>query len=178
MARGDHLYVYCGGFSHHGIDIGDGQVVHFDSTPWRKLLGLDTAGRPAMIKCVSVEEFAHHRDIFVRDYNPDSVPEVVATRACSRIGERGYHLFQNNCEHFAVWCKTGLSDSTQVRAFLDATRPLVVQLPAAAALIRAGRYLPPRLRLAAYGTAISLTAGATAVRYLANRLDNFFAGES
>lgn len=35
-------------------------------------------------------------------------------RAYSRIGEREYDLFTNNCEHFAVWCKTNISVSIQV----------------------------------------------------------------
>lgn len=35
-------------------------------------------------------------------------------RARSRIGERGYNLLLNNCEHFAVWCKTGVEKSEQV----------------------------------------------------------------
>ena len=39
MAKGDHLFVYCGGYSHHGIDVGDGNVIHFDSTPFRKFVG-------------------------------------------------------------------------------------------------------------------------------------------
>ena len=35
-------------------------------------------------------------------------------RARSRIGEHGYNLLLNNCEHFAVWCKTGVEKSEQV----------------------------------------------------------------
>lgn len=35
-------------------------------------------------------------------------------RARSRIGESKYNLITNNCEHFAIWCKTNLSKSEQV----------------------------------------------------------------
>ncbi len=36
-------------------------------------------------------------------------------RARSRIGETEYNLVTNNCEHFAMWCKTGTSESSQVK---------------------------------------------------------------
>jgi len=36
-------------------------------------------------------------------------------RARSRIGETEYNLITNNCEHFAMWCKTGVSESSQVK---------------------------------------------------------------
>lgn len=39
-------------------------------------------------------------------------------RARSRIGERGYNLLLNNCEHFAVWCKTGVEKSEQVEEII------------------------------------------------------------
>ncbi|OOM14321.1 lecithin retinol acyltransferase family protein [Clostridium saccharobutylicum] len=35
-------------------------------------------------------------------------------RAKSRRDENSYNLVTNNCEHFAIWCKTGVSKSTQV----------------------------------------------------------------
>ena len=41
-------------------------------------------------------------------------PEETLKRAYSRIGESNYHLLGNNCEHFALWCKTGKSESYQV----------------------------------------------------------------
>ena len=39
-------------------------------------------------------------------------------RARSRIGEHGYNLLLNNCEHFAVWCKTGVEKSEQVEEII------------------------------------------------------------
>lgn len=41
-------------------------------------------------------------------------PEETVERAKSRIGENKYNLAFNNCEHFALWCKTGVHESTQV----------------------------------------------------------------
>lgn len=42
-----------------------------------------------------------------------------AARARSRLREDKYNLIFNNCEHFAVWCKTGISESSQVNSVLS-----------------------------------------------------------
>lgn len=50
-----------------------------------------------------------------KKYSPD---EVVA-RARSALNSQNqdsYDLFSNNCEHFAVWCATGLHESEQIEA--------------------------------------------------------------
>lgn len=54
----------------------------------------------------------------LRDYHLYSGDETVR-RARSKLGEGGYNLAMNNCEHFAVWCKTGIKDSSQVNKVLD-----------------------------------------------------------
>ena len=41
--------------------------------------------------------------------------EETVERARSRLGQKDYNLVTNNCEHFAVWCKTGKDESSQVR---------------------------------------------------------------
>ncbi len=51
-------------------------------------------------------------------------PEETVRRARSRLGEHSYDLMRNNCEHYAIWCKTGLSESAQVTAFLRAMETL------------------------------------------------------
>lgn len=45
-------------------------------------------------------------------------PEETVERAKSRLGEKDYNLATKNCEHFAIWCKTGISESTQVKKVL------------------------------------------------------------
>lgn len=45
-------------------------------------------------------------------------PEETIRRARSRLGERKYDLALNNCEHFALWCKTGIHQSHQVEGLL------------------------------------------------------------
>lgn len=52
------------------------------------------------------------------DYKIYSPSEVVE-RAKSRLYEQKYNLIFNNCEHFAIWCKTGVKGSKQVEEILD-----------------------------------------------------------
>ncbi len=51
--------------------------------------------------------------------------EETVERARSRLGEGSYNLALNNCEHFAVWCKTGVKDSSQVNKVLDVIAQLL-----------------------------------------------------
>lgn len=44
---------------------------------------------------------------------------TVVERATSRLGEKKYSPFINNCEHFAMLCKTGESSSDQVKKTAD-----------------------------------------------------------
>jgi hypothetical protein len=103
MAAGDHLVVSYSIFTHHGIDIGDGTVVGFSKTM-------------AAVCRLSFVEFCDGHDVWVREYAQSESAFVVVLRALQRIGETGYHLLANNCEHFATWCKTGRTESAQVRA--------------------------------------------------------------
>lgn len=41
-------------------------------------------------------------------------PGETVQRARSKIGTGDYSIFGHNCEHFAIWCKTGVEQSKQV----------------------------------------------------------------
>lgn len=58
------------------------------------------------------------KSVRLKDYHLYSGDETVS-RARSKLGQGGYNLALNNCEHFAVWCKTGVKDSSQVNHVLD-----------------------------------------------------------
>ena len=112
MARSDQIYVMRplvginGVYQHHGIDYGDGTVIHY-----RKM------GDEAGVERTSLETFSWGNPIhpvYHAQVDPD---HVVMARAESRLGERQYDLFFNNCEHFATWCKTGRRESAQLSSF-------------------------------------------------------------
>ena len=45
-------------------------------------------------------------------------PEETIRRAKSRLGESKYNLIFSNCEHFAIWCKTGIRESHQIDSLI------------------------------------------------------------
>jgi hypothetical protein len=113
MAKGDHIWVsrplgYAPvGYTHHGIDCGDGTVIHFTGEPGRKT--------DASIARTTLAEFALDSIVNFREYSKQDDPQVVIDRAESKLGSRDYNLVTNNCEHFATWCCTGRTASQQVR---------------------------------------------------------------
>ncbi len=104
MTKGDHIYVNYGAFTHHGIDCGDGTVIHYTKTEEYKCI----------ISSTSWDSFVLGTSVRLMEYSMCDVPEVVIQRAQNRLGENAYNLFGNNCEHFARWCKTGIHMSEQV----------------------------------------------------------------
>lgn len=110
MARGDHIKVrrHCGLYSHHGIDMGDGTVIHFSGEPFRR--------EEASICRVTLAEFlSGGRSVVVRHHGAVLTPEEVAAAAEAALARQKYCLWRNNCEHFATECKTGRRRSKQVR---------------------------------------------------------------
>ncbi|GMW02300.1 MAG: hypothetical protein AMXMBFR84_34360 [Candidatus Hydrogenedentota bacterium] len=107
MARGDHLRVRRSGYWHHGIDCGDGTVIHYQGHPLQP--------RRAHVARTSIHDFARGGDYDVVARASYEDGSRVLARAASRMGERSYHVFRNNCEHFASWCSSGRSASPQVR---------------------------------------------------------------
>jgi len=114
MARGDHIRATRDlGHHHDAIDLGDGWVIHFAADP----------GGPkatASIRLDTWTTFAGDGVVGVRPYGGTIDPERTVARAESRLGETGYDLIANNCEHFARWCVTGDHTSEQVWAVASA----------------------------------------------------------
>ncbi len=126
MKLGDHIMINRGGYMHHGIYVGDSKVVHFKGDADKKLIGVE---QPIIIM-ESVYDFGAPDRTRVVEYDEDikllSVKETVS-RALHKIGSTDYHLMFNNCEHFAIWCKTGRHESTQVDETLDWLADVVCQ---------------------------------------------------
>jgi hypothetical protein len=119
MAKGDCIYVYRnfgqlqGVYKHYGIDCGDGTVIHYR--------------KPSeVIEQTDLATFSRGNPVYIAEYSEGFgyIPDVVVERAKSRLREQEYNLLSNNCEHFASWCKTGISDSKQIRNYLPAITTL------------------------------------------------------
>jgi hypothetical protein len=100
MAITNHIYVQCTGFVHHGIECGDGSVIHYDG---------------GKVVRIPIATFCDGNQYFTKHYSHCNSDLVVIKLAESRLGESKYSLFSNNCEHFARWCKTGQHDSEQIK---------------------------------------------------------------
>jgi Lecithin retinol acyltransferase len=119
---GAHLTTKRHGYSHHGIYVGNGRVVHY--------AGLSGG----LWQCGPVEEVSLHRfgsGTAIQLADPIATAfssEEIVRRARSRLGENDYRLLTNNCEHFCNWCVSGVSHSAQVQ------QPLRLPLRALVAL--------------------------------------------
>jgi hypothetical protein len=112
FAIGAHLVTPRRGYSHHGIYIGGGRVVHYAG--WSRAA---LTCRP--VEEVSLEQFAGGRGVRTRDDSPRRfTPADVVARARSRLGEDSYRIASNNCEHFCHWCLSGENRSAQVDRLL------------------------------------------------------------
>ncbi|MDM1022292.1 lecithin retinol acyltransferase family protein [Acinetobacter sp. VNK23] len=111
---GSHLSVSRGVYEHHGIYIGNNQVIHYS--------GFAEAFNKGCIEQTTLENFLDGRDQFtVVNYPSNEVlytNQQVVERAYRCLGEDNYNLIFNNCEHFACWCVTGEKRSEQVRTVM------------------------------------------------------------
>jgi len=182
MARGDRIraarrvigrqVVY----QHHGIDLGDGTVVHARPFQFARLFHGGSVVR------TSREEFAGGSAIELQT-EPQAVfpPAEVAERAELLVGSQGYCPVFANCEHFVSWCATGRTESRQIEILADRLRGFGTRMTAAvstqAATATVGRLasrslLRGSLRLglrAAFPAAVVAEAAATAAEWTAHQ---------
>ena len=114
-AMGDHIRVNRGLYSHHGIYVSDEEVIHFTGNEDDSILDWS---KPEVISS-DIEYFLKGDTLEVREYTDDELEDlypvdhiVQYARAC--LGDKGYNLIFNNCEHFANTCTLGRFRSKQV----------------------------------------------------------------
>lgn len=110
---GDQIKVNRGLYSHHGIYIGNDRVIQFGSTTGE----LDP--EKAMVIETSLEDFLKGGELLVAEYTPEELkkkrsPEEIVKYAKAHLGEMGYDIINNNCEHFSNECAFGERKSMQV----------------------------------------------------------------
>ncbi len=169
MARGDHIYVNRleGLYQHHGVDCGDGNVIHYTSRTWQGQRRIERTEMAAFCRGdkLNIRDYGDFLSTLAqaeteepllrrasRRYNRlldtlrgidvaelDFSDSAVIERAESRLGENSFDLLSNNCEHFAAWCKTGISGSGQIDSIWRAslTGPAFMQRRAQGLLSRA-----------------------------------------
>ncbi|RKQ28662.1 lecithin retinol acyltransferase family protein [Oceanobacillus halophilus] len=120
----DHLVTGRGLYTHHGIYIGGGKVIHYS--------GLSQSSTSEKVEIIGLSEFTAGNWCAIRLYDREkkaySRKEVVE-RAKSRLNEDDYSVFFNNCEHFAEWCWTGVSTSYQIKFLFGYSLKAILDCP-------------------------------------------------
>lgn len=113
--RGSHIRVNRGLYFHHGVYIGNGQVIHFTGKDEDSVLDWS---KPEVIQ-TDLNYFLKDGELEVKEYNEEELKDlypidhiIVYAKAC--LGDKGYNLVFNNCEHFANTCTLGRFRSKQV----------------------------------------------------------------
>lgn len=108
---GAHIVTPRRWYTHHGIYVGAGQVIHYQ--------GLSSSLRRGPVAKVSLAEFSQGHPVHVHGEADVAYSGIeIAARACSRLGEDAYDVLRNNCEHFCSWCLSGAARSPQVERLL------------------------------------------------------------
>ncbi len=118
---GDMIRVRVGSIWHYGIFVSEDEVIEFGPPP----INISATGnKENLIMSASIDEFSAggivERAILTREEQRKRIPpQKTVAIARSRIGEGGYDLIHNNCEHFAYKCVFGVDLSTQTQSVRD-----------------------------------------------------------
>ena len=111
---GAHIRVQYKSIYHHGIYIGNDEVVQFG-------LPFDMFRKPEEVKVIksNIEEFLQGEFLEVRIFDRKekklkNKDEEIVQIALSKLGEGGYDIIHNNCEHFANLCVFNKKESSQI----------------------------------------------------------------
>ena len=109
--RGDMIRVKCGSVYHYGIFVSETEIIQFGRSPAygdkeRRVLSTDISefSRGGVVETMKLGFFERLSRI---------PPEKTVKLAREIIGEGGYDIVKNNCEHFAYRCVFGKSYSEQ-----------------------------------------------------------------
>ena len=124
LERGDHIAFHriAGCYWHHAIveDVNKRSsefcLIEYSNTASGFLEdNLCLPKNPGIAKVVrQTYRFSEVTMVYLMLHECCNPADTVVENARSRIGESKYNPFTNNCEHFAMWCKTGTSSSDQV----------------------------------------------------------------
>ena len=125
--RGDMVRVKSGLIYHYGVFVSEEEIIQFGLAPACRPTVRD---RDVEVCSSDIEAFIHGGFLEVGDPDQaelakrrDSI-QIVST-ARSRLGEKGYSIIHNNCEHFAYECVFGEKYCSQT----DSVRNLFLSFP-------------------------------------------------
>jgi hypothetical protein len=113
LLPGDHIYVKRKGrfYTHHGIYMGDGKVIHFAGSIREKI--------DPVVHETDLSRFLKDGILRRRDYKQRLPASETINIAREQLSDGSYSMIWNNCEHFATYCATGKKKSQQVKRVLS-----------------------------------------------------------
>lgn len=142
---GTVIFVVRGFYEHYGIYAGNDKVIHFDELNGAKCIHKTSVQN--FLKCQDISEcyvkhfpeskkafelILKHKKInsnkiarFLNEFDSLNYHIFSATETLQRAEDNiynpawSYNLIGENCEHFAVWCKTGVTYSAQSEHFFN-----------------------------------------------------------
>jgi len=122
---GDMVRVQTGNIHHYGVYVGEDEVIQFGLAP----IARQSLKESEIEVCSSdVKTFLCGGELetaVMEDTDKRRAPEETVALCRTRLGEKGYSIFYNNCEHFAYECVMGEKKSTQ----MDFVRNFFRQMP-------------------------------------------------
>lgn len=125
--KGDMVRVHCNEqLDHYGVYVSDTEVIQFGKNP---SLRIGVTEADVCVLSTDINEFRNgtypeFADMSFSEKMKRFNPEKTVKLARERLGEGGYNIIHNNCEHFAYECVFGKKYSSQeekVRALIKST---------------------------------------------------------
>ena len=115
---GSMIRVQAGSIHHYGVFVTPDEVIQFGLAP---VLRPHQKDADVTVLSTDLVGFLNGGDWETAVFTPEEAathptPAEAVSTARSRMGERGYHILYNNCEHFAYECVTGKKQSDQVES--------------------------------------------------------------
>lgn len=128
-AYGDIIRIKVREIYHYGIYVSDTEVIQFGTPPdaSRRIDDADVSVLSTDIDVFRNHGFPEVGVLSVAERIRRFSPRKTVDLARERIGEKGYHLLKNNCEHFVYECVFGTKYCSQTDDIREAIRniPLV-----------------------------------------------------
>lgn len=112
---GAHIRIKVDNFYHHAIYIGNGEVIQFGLpfNMYTNSIDVKVIKSPLSDFCKPddfIEVYCYSKKELKQKYDD----KVIIENALSHLGEGGYSIIKNNCEHFANLCIFGQKYSKQI----------------------------------------------------------------
>ncbi len=126
-SSGDMVRVKLGGIYHYGVFVSEDEIIQFGLAPSARAMLKDSE----IEVCVSnvddflIGGFLETATLDKKENKKRRKPKETVAFARARLGEKGYNILYNNCEHFAYECVMGEKRCEQA----DTVRNLFKNMP-------------------------------------------------